>query len=208
MHYCWSWSARTSVPSELSPYSLKYRETNRTLLIKLRFCSRKISTKSREGKRDLRCGIVSDVLARGSTPDFRWRGWSNGGKNQNPKNSLGLQTKPQKIPGPTEKLNWPQKDPLPNFRRITRLGYTGTTTNLQCFEHPKYICQIFLPQKTRNLKVQTQKTPCIIRINWNPEYPPPPLFTGRYVIPCYTPVQTWRLSLVVVCWYVLQESLL
>ena len=121
---------------------------------------------------------------------------------------LGFKQNPRKYLD--QKLNWPQKDPLPNFRRITRLGYTGTTTNLQCFEHPKYICQIFLPQKTRNLKVQTQKTPCIIRVNWNPEYPtpPPPLFTGRYVIPCYTPVQTWRLSLVVVCWYVLQESLL
>ena len=120
---------------------------------------------------------------------------------------LGFKQNPRKYLD--QKLNWPQKDPLSNFRRITRLGYTGTTTNLQCFEQPKYICQIFLPQKTRNLKVQTQKTPCIIRVNWNPEYPPPPpLFTGRYVIPCYTPVQTWRLSLVVVCWYVLQESLL
>ena len=131
-----------------------------------------------------------------------------GAKIKTQKIPLGFKQNPRKYLD--QKLNWPQKDPLPNFRRITRLGYTGTTTNLQCFEHPKYICQIFLPQKTRNLKVQTQKTPCIIRVNWNPEYPPPPppLFTGRYVIPCYTPVQTWRLSLVVVCWYVLQESLL
>ena len=109
----------------------------------------------------------------GSTPDFRWRGWSNGGKNQTQKIPLGFKQNPRKYLH--QKLNWPQKDPLPNFRRITRLGYTGTTTNLQCFEHPKYICQIFLPQKTRNLKVQTQRTPCIIRVNWNPEYPPPPL---------------------------------
>ena len=42
----------------------------------------------------------------GNTPDFKWREWSNGGKNQNPKKSLGLQTKPKKIPVP--KFN-PQK---------------------------------------------------------------------------------------------------
>ena len=30
------------------------------------------------------------------TPDFKWREWSNGGKNQNPKKSLGLQTKQKK----------------------------------------------------------------------------------------------------------------
>ena len=30
------------------------------------------------------------------TPDFKWRGWSSGGKNQNPQKSLGLPTKPKK----------------------------------------------------------------------------------------------------------------
>jgi len=39
------------------------------------------------------CGIP------GGTPDFKCQGSSNGGKNQNPKNSLGLPTKPKKIPG-------------------------------------------------------------------------------------------------------------
>ena len=106
-----------------------------------------------------------------------------GAKIKTQKIPLGFKQNPRKYLD--QKLNWPQKDPLPNFRRITRLGYTGTTTNLQCFEHPKYICQIFLPQKTRNLKVQTQKTPCIIRVNWNPEYPPPPPafhWTLRYTL--------------------------
>ena len=105
-----------------------------------------------------------------------------GAKIKTQKIPLGFKQNPRKYLD--QKLNWPQKDPLPNFRRITRLGYTGTTTNLQCFEHPKYICQIFLPQKTRNLKVQTQKTPCIIRVNWNPEYPPLPPFhwTLRYTL--------------------------
>ena len=106
-----------------------------------------------------------------------------GAKIKTQKIPLGFKQNPRKYLD--QKLNWPQKDPLPNFRRITRLGYTGTTTNLQCFEHPKYICQIFLPQKTRNLKVQTQRTPCIIRVNWNPEYPPPPSpfhWTLRYTL--------------------------
>ena len=34
----------------------------------------------------------------GSTPDFKWQGWSNGGNNQNPQKSLRLQTKPPKNP--------------------------------------------------------------------------------------------------------------
>ena len=37
---------------------------------------------------------------RGDNPVFKWQGWSNGDKNQNPKNSLGLQTKLTKIPCP------------------------------------------------------------------------------------------------------------
>ena len=36
----------------------------------------------------------------GSCLGFKWQGWSNGDKNQNPKKSLGLPTKPQKFPGP------------------------------------------------------------------------------------------------------------
>ena len=42
------------------------------------------------------------------TRDFEWRGWSNGAKSQDPKKSLGLPAKLQKIPGP--KIN-PKKIP-------------------------------------------------------------------------------------------------
>ena len=45
---------------------------------------------------------------RGGTRDFRWRGWSNGAKSEDPKKSLGLPAKTKKIPGP--KIN-PQKIP-------------------------------------------------------------------------------------------------
>ena len=44
--------------------------------------------------------LLSFLYPRESTPDFKWRGWLNGGKNQNPKKSLGLPAKPKKIPGP------------------------------------------------------------------------------------------------------------
>ena len=44
----------------------------------------------------------------GGTRDFKWRGWSNGAKSQDPKKSLGLPAKPKKISGP--KIN-PQKIP-------------------------------------------------------------------------------------------------
>ena len=32
----------------------------------------------------------------GGTPDFKWWGWSNGGKNKNSQKSLGLPTQPPK----------------------------------------------------------------------------------------------------------------
>ena len=35
----------------------------------------------------------------GGTQDFKWQGLSKGDKNQNPKKSLGLQTKAKKLPG-------------------------------------------------------------------------------------------------------------
>ena len=38
----------------------------------------------------------------GGSPDFKWRGWSNGGKSQNPKKSLGLLTNPK---SPVTKFN-------------------------------------------------------------------------------------------------------
>ena len=43
---------------------------------------------------------VAWFVSRGGTREFKWRGWSNGAKSQDPKKSLGLPTKPKKIPGP------------------------------------------------------------------------------------------------------------
>ena len=46
---------------------------------------------------DMRVSVWRPVKAQ---EDFKWRGWSNVGKNQNPENSLGLPTKPKTITGP------------------------------------------------------------------------------------------------------------
>ena len=65
---------------------------------------------------------------------------------------------------------------------ITRLGYAGTTTNLQIVLNTqkspylnqatqKNTCQIFLPKISWNQKFQTQKNPSIIPITRNPKYP-------------------------------------
>ena len=57
-----------------------------------------------------------------------------GCKNQNPQKSLGLETRPKKLPGPQIKS---PNNPMPNFRAIklcggtTRPGNVATFTNLQ-----------------------------------------------------------------------------
>ena len=51
----------------------------------------------------------------GSTPSFKWRGWSNGGENQNPKKPLVPPTKPPKK-SLDQKLT--PKNPMPNFRAL------------------------------------------------------------------------------------------
>ena len=104
----------------------------------------------------------------GGTPNFRWRGWLNGGKNQNPKKSLGLPTKPQKPLD--EKLPPPKKIhakllSLKNFQKA--LNDRDTQAPPRIFR-----LKFFYPQKTRNQKFQTQKNSLIIRVSWNPEYPP------------------------------------
>ena len=48
----------------------------------------------------------------GSTQDFKWQGWSNGGKNQNPKKSLGLQTNSRKIPEAKLHAEFPSQNNL------------------------------------------------------------------------------------------------
>ena len=65
----------------------------------------KISVPS-EGKCFCFCTPARPRMGRGEgTSDFKWQGWSHGGKTQNPIKSLGLPTKPPKHPRTIIKLN-------------------------------------------------------------------------------------------------------
>ena len=117
----------------------------------------------------------------GGTSDSKWRGWSNGGKNQTPqKNPYGVQQN-QAIPGP--KIN-PQKShaeflSLKKFQKVlndvtcllwlvvfysqnhARSRYTDTTTNLHIVlnteKTPKHICPILLPKNIPESKISNPK---------------------------------------------------
>ena len=123
--------------------------------------------------------LRSFCTPRRGTPGFKRQGWSKGGKNQNPKRSLGLQTKP-KIAGP--KFN-PPKNPMLNFRgmkffswnyaagicwnyQITDLQIVlNVSKNPHLIKLPKKIlAKIPNPKKSCSRNFQTQK------ITWNPEY--------------------------------------
>ena len=99
----------------------------------------------------------------GGTPDFKWQGWLNGGKNQNPKKSLGLQTNPKKS---LDQNLTPQKchAEFPSHKNFQRnytarirgehtqeLSHTGTITNLQV---------VLNTQKHPYLNQPTQKNTC------------------------------------------------
>jgi len=53
----------------------------------------------------------------GNTPDFKWQGWSNGGKYQNPKKSLGPPTTWTLTPPPQKKK---KKKPNPKLQTIKK----------------------------------------------------------------------------------------
>ena len=62
--------------------------------------------------------------------DFKWRGWSNVGKNQNPENSLGLPTKPKTITGPQKNIrSWMFVFVSSSYH--LKLSYASTTANLK-----------------------------------------------------------------------------
>ena len=120
----------------------------------------------------------------GGSPDFKWQVWSNGGKNQNPKKSLGLQTEPRKMPGPKFnpkiipcRISEPQKFIYTwELSRIFRLFWIRKKNPFLNQATPKNTCQNFPPHKNRELEnVEPQKNPSITPVTWNPEYPPSPL---------------------------------
>ena len=94
---------------------------------------------------------VDGSLARGRG-DFRWQGWSNGGKNQNPKKYLDQNLTPKKSLAefPSHK-NFPESIKWSNYHDLS-----------DCFEYPekclpKSSCPKFsYPKKSRNRKFQIQ----------------------------------------------------
>ena len=103
------------------------------------------------------------VAPGGVTPDFKWQGWSNGGKNQNPKKSLGLQTNAKNS---LDQILSPQKShaEFPSHKNFQRnytarirrdhtqeLSHAGTITTLQI---------VWNTQKNPYLNQPTQKNTC------------------------------------------------
>ena len=107
---------------------------------------------------------------RGSTPGFKWQGWSNGGKNQNPKKSLDQNLTPKKSLAefPSHKnlqkaLNYITR------KRETLVLNTQKNTYLNQATPRKYLPKFSYPKKSRNRKFQTPKNPSIIPVTWNPK---------------------------------------
>ena len=139
----------------------------------------------------------------GYIPAFKCRGWSNRGKNQTPKTSLGLPTKPKKIPF------WISK-PY-NFQESIKLYNTKSKLEIKCLCFAAMICRHHHksshPKKElpnfRNLKkyptienVRTQKRPSPTPTTWNLEHPhppPPPWEWGYLLQPHPLPTVQWRL---------------
>ena len=113
----------------------------------------------------------------GGTLDFKWQEWSNEGKNQNLKNSLDQKLTP--------------KNPMPNFWAI-KIYYWNYVAGIcrsyhessDCFEctkksllkssyqKKKIFAKILQPPKIPKLKLSLPKTPLVIPVTWNLQYPP------------------------------------
>ena len=113
----------------------------------------------------------------GGTLDFKWQEWSNEGKNQNLKNSLDQKLTP--------------KNPMPNFWAI-KIYYRNYVVGIcrsyhessDCFECTKksllkssyqkkeVFAKILQPKRIPKLKLSLPKTPLVIPVTWNLQYPP------------------------------------
>ena len=79
--------------------SVGFRSPMQTLL-KLVTSSFPIGGRTRDKHKNVCVRFVVSGFSPRGFRDFKWRGWSNGAKSQNPKRSLGLPAKPKNIPGP------------------------------------------------------------------------------------------------------------
>ena len=109
-------------------------------------------------------------MPKGGTLEFKWQGWSNGGKNQNPKKSVGLQTKPldQNLTPKKSHAEFPSHK---NFQRaLNDITQKIETLVLNTPKNPKkMLAKIFLPPKIPKSKILNPQTPSIIPVTCNPE---------------------------------------
>ena len=129
----------------------------------------------------------------GYIPAFKCRGWSNRGKNKTPKTSLGLPTKPQKIPF------WISK-PY-NFQESIKLYNTKSKLEIKCLcfaamicrhhhksSHPKKELSNFRNLKNiPQLKMPNPKTSFAHPHNLKPRAPPSPPHGSEVVFSNPTP---------------------
>ena len=115
---------------------------------------------------------------RGGTPNFKWHGWSNGGKNRNPKKSHADFAS--------------HKNFQSNYAARTRGNYHESS---DCFEYPKkfllkssspkkYLPKFSYPNKILKAKISNPKKsfdhPCHLKSEEPPNPPPPVMDPGTY----------------------------
>ena len=133
----------------------------------------------------------ADFLLYVRSPGGEGGGWSNGGKSQNPKTSLGLQTKRKKkshAEFPNHKTVQKAEAVVEQvcfyfIRRTTRPGVRRNYHDLQIVLNTpkksllnqvtqKMPAKIFLPPKNPQMEnLKPPKNPSIILVTWNLEYP-------------------------------------
>ena len=110
-------------------------------------------------------------MPKGGTLEFKWQGWSNGGKNQNPKNPYGF--KPQKSldQNLTPKKSHAEFPSHKNFQgALNDITQKIETLVLNTPKNPpKMLAKIFLPPKIPKSKISNPKAPSIIPVTGNPE---------------------------------------
>ena len=117
---------------------------------------------------------------RGSTPGFKWQGWSNGGKNQNPKKSLDQNLTPKKslaefpshenLQKALNYITWKTETLVLNTPKYTYLNQATPRKYLPKFSYPKKSRNRKFPTHTKTLRSSRSLE---IRNTPGPRSPPP-----------------------------------
>ena len=132
--------------------------------------------------------VVWGQVPRRGSPDFRWHGWSNGGKNQEKKNPLGFKQNSKKSldQNLTPKKSHAEFPSHKNFqkalnditRRIETLVFNTQKTPYFNQATQKILAKIFQPKKIQKSKISTPKKSFDHPCHLNSGVPPPPLGSG------------------------------